>query len=174
MIESLRTAIEPLERTPRVLREMLGGIDDTWARSNYGPDTFSPFDVVGHLLHADRVNWLARARHILARDTRPFEPFDRYAMYETDKNKSMETLLEEFARTRRESLDTLAALNITPEHFTLPATHPDLGPVNLGQLLSTWVVHDLHHTAQITKAMAFQLKNDVGPWRQYLAILQKT
>ncbi len=174
MIESLRTAIEPLERTPRVLREMLGGIDDTWARSNYGPDTFSPFDVVGHLLHADRVNWLARARHILARDTRPFEPFDRYAMYETDKNKSMEALLVEFEQTRRACLDELSALSLTKEQMSMPATHPDLGAVTLGQLLSTWVVHDLHHTAQVAKAMAYQMRDDVGPWRAYLGILARS
>lgn len=173
MIEELRFALTPLQRTPAALHALLHDVDDRWARANYGPQTFSPFDVVGHLLHGERTDWLPRARHILSNDPNPFTPFDRYAMVESSRDKSMNTLLDEFALARRESLDELSSLNITTGCLAKRGLHPALGPVTLGQLLATWVVHDLHHLAQIAKAMSFQLKDDVGPWREYLGILPK-
>lgn len=173
MIEDLTLSLAPLQRTPHVLREMLSSLDDRWARANYGPDTFSPFDVVGHMLHAEQTDWMSRVRHILAADPGPFTPFDRYAMYESSKGKSIDVLLDEFEDARRANLDELSSLNLTRASLAKPGLHPALGPVTLGELLATWVVHDLHHIAQIAKAMSFQLKDDVGPWREYLGILPR-
>lgn len=173
MIEHLALSLAPLERTPRVLRAMLNHLDDRWVRSNYGPETFSPFDVLGHLLHGERTDWLPRIHHILAANPNPFTPFDRYAMFESSKDKSLADLLDEFEVARLANLDELTSLNLTRDQLALPALHPALGPVTLGQLLATWVVHDLHHIAQIAKAMSFQLKDDVGPWREYLGILPR-
>jgi hypothetical protein len=172
MTFEVEKSIEILQRTPDVLRASLGGLSDGWTLSNYGDGTFSPFDVVGHLIHADRTNWMTRLRVILEHgETTPFPPFDRYAMYEASRGKSMADLLQTFATLRAKNLDDLRALNLTPEKLELCGTHPDLGGVTLRQLIAAWVVHDLGHTHQIVKAMAFQYYADVGPWRKYLSIL---
>jgi hypothetical protein len=171
---SLDRSLEVLRRTPATLHGLLGGLSDFWARSNYGPDTFSPFDVVGHLIQADLHDWMPRVRLILDHgDTQPFPPFDRYAMFEADRGRAMEDLLDGFGDLRTRSLSDLKSLRLTDADLDRPGRHPDLGGVTLRQLLSTWVVHDLGHLHQVAKAMAYQYRDDVGPWRQYLTILPR-
>ena len=163
--------IEVLGRTPAVLRALLGGLSDVWALSNYGDKTFSPFDVVGHLIHGERTDWIPRARIILAHgEARAFEPFDRYAMYKDSKGKSLAQLLDTFETLRRQNIGELQAMQLTPEKLALRGTHPELGAVTMEQLLAMWVVHDLNHIHQIAKAMAFQYRENVGPWRQFVSI----
>lgn len=170
----LHESLSVLERTPATLAAMLGGLGDSWTRSNYGPESFSPFDVVGHLIHGDRTDWIPRLRMILKHgESKPFEPFDRYAMYETSKGKSMQDLLGAFQQVRTECLRDLRALNLSNEQLTRTGRHPELGIVTAQQLIATWVVHDLGHVHQIAKAMAWQYKDEVGAWREYLTILPK-
>ena len=166
-------SVEVLRRTPAALTGLLGGgLSDFWAKGNYGPDTFSPYDVVGHLLHAERMNWLPRARLILERGTaEPLPTFDRYAMYEASRGKTTDDLLAEFAAERARSLDVLSTLGLTPESLDRRGTHPQLGEVTLGNLIAAWSVHDLGHVHQVAKAMAFQNRDAVGPWRKLLTIL---
>jgi hypothetical protein len=150
-----------------------GGMDESWTHANYGPDTFSPFDVVGHLLHADRTNWMPRLRHILSDrgGVEPFASFDRYAMFETSRGKSMADLLDAFAATRAQCLAELDSMNLAAADLERSGLHPDLGRVTAANLIAAWVVHDLNHTHQIAKAMAYQYRDAVGPWRKLLSIL---
>jgi hypothetical protein len=172
---ALHDAIEVLERTPRVLAAMLGGLGERWTHANYGEATFSPFDVVGHLIHAERTDWIARARWILENgSSKAFEPFDRFAMYAETEGKRLEDLLATFAELRSANLAALAELRLSEERLDLRGLHPALGAVTLRQLLATWVVHDLNHIHQIAKSMAFQYRDEVGPWREYLPLLPKT
>lgn len=167
-------ATDILRRTPAVLRDLLGGLDEPWVMSNYGENTFSPFDVVGHLIHGEKADWLGRATIILEHGPdRPFEPFDRYAMYEDSKGKSMADLLDEFEALREHNIAELQSLGLTEAPFALKGMHPELGEVTLGQLLATWVTHDLHHIAQVCKSMAFQYKDEVGPWLAYIGIIPR-
>lgn len=169
---SLEMAIPVLERTPTVLKALLQDISTEWTHENEGPDTWSPFNVVGHLIHGERTDWMARARTILQQgESQPFKPFDRFAQFEESKGKSMHMLLDELAELRAENLASLKALELSARHFELCGTHPELGPVTLGELLATWVVHDLGHIAQIARVMAKQLGNEVGPWEAYLGVL---
>lgn len=170
----LSQAIQVLERTPAVLQAWLEGLDDDWVRSNYGDATFSPFDVVGHLIHGERTDWMVRARIILERgEETPFSPFDRYAQFEASKGKSIADLLKEFAELRVANLQALRALGLDAEKLRRTGMHPALGKVTLQELLATWVAHDLNHLHQIAKAMAYQYRLEVGPWREYLSILPK-
>ena len=174
MVFELERSIEVLERTPAALRSLLGGLSEFWTHRNYGEATFSPFDVVGHLIHAERTNWMVRARHILERgEAAPFPPFDRYAMYEASRGLSMAALLEQFGVLRAANLADLRALRLTEAQLDLRGTHPEFGAVTLRQLLATWVVHDLGHTHQVAKAMAFQYRDAVGPWVRFLTILPR-
>ncbi|MBI3410115.1 MAG: DinB family protein [Planctomycetes bacterium] len=168
----LEQALEILRNTPRALRSMLAGISDIWTHSNYGDNTFSPFDVVGHLIHGERTDWMVRVSLILQRgESQPFAPFDRYAMYEASRGKSIAELLDTFEELRTANLRELAESRLTPAHLELLGRHPDLGPVTLRQLLATWVVHDLNHIHQIAKAMAYQYREEIGPWREYFPFL---
>jgi len=170
----LAEAMAILARTPGVLRAMLGGLDQRWVASNYGPDTFSPFDVLGHLIHGEKTDWIPRARAILAHGAaQPFEPFDRYAMYAANRGRPIAELLDEFESLRAASLDALRALHLTDSDLDRPGLHPALGPVTMRQLLAMWPVHDLNHIAQICKAMAWQYGDEVGPWRAYVSILPR-
>jgi hypothetical protein len=170
----LDEARQILARTPGVLRTWLVGLDEKWVKSNYGPDTFSPFDVVGHLIHGEQTDWIPRAKRILEHgEAKPFEPFDRFAMFELARGKSLEELVDEFERLRAESLRELAALKLIESDLDRTGTHPALGRVTLGQLLATWVVHDLNHLHQIAKCMAFQYRGEVGGWRDYLPLLPR-
>ncbi len=164
-------AIEVLERTPGVLRSMLAGLSGPWVENNYGPDTFSPFDVVGHLILGEREDWIKRTEIILVHgQDKPFEPFDRYAMYEESKGKSLGELLDTFEALRKENVATLKTMQITPDKLALTGTHPELGSVTLEQLLATWVAHDLNHIHQIAKCMAWQYKDALGPWKEFLGV----
>ena len=172
MTFELDQATEVLQRTPSVLRSLLAGLSDDWVFSNYGENTFSPFDVVGHLIHGEEADWLVRT-HVILEDgeTKPFAPFDRYAMYEASKGKTLAQLLEEFAQLREKNLNELRALKLTPEKLDKLGMHPALGTVTLRQLLATWVAHDLNHVHQIAKAIAYQYRHEVGPWREYLTFI---
>jgi hypothetical protein len=171
---TLDRSIEVLQRTPAALQSLLGGLGDFWTRSNYGADTFSPFDVVGHLIHADRTNWLPRLRVILDQgEATRFPVFDRYAMYAADKGKSMADLLSAFASIRREAIDQLKAMKLTEEQLDRRGVHPQLGPITMRNVLAAWVVHDLNHLHQVAKCMAYQYRDDVGPFREFLTILPK-
>jgi uncharacterized damage-inducible protein DinB len=173
MTFNLEQAVEVLRATPGVLRALLGGLSDPWILSSYGADTFSPFDVVGHLITGEKTDWLARARIILEHGrARPFDRYDRYAMFEESRGKSLSQLLDEFERLRTANLAALRELRLTPENLALRGMHPALGEVTLGQLLATWVAHDLNHIGQIAKCMATQYAEAVGPWREYLGILK--
>lgn len=168
----LASGLQVLERTPRVLEAWLGGLDEEWLEVNEGPDTWSPFDIVGHLIHGERTDWLARTRRILEHGTsQPFEPFDRFAQFETSRGQSMSELLAEFGRLRRENLEALCELNLSARELELPGMHPDLGEVTMSQLLATWVTHDLGHIAQIARVMAKRHKTEVGVWAEYLSVL---
>ena len=174
MTFSMERSFEVLQRTPGVFEALLGGLSDDWTLTNYGESTFSPFDVIGHMIHAERSNWMTRLRLILDHgEAATFSPFDRYAMYEASKGKSISDLLAEFAMLRAKSLQDLRALNLTTEMLDRRAIHPQLGPVTARQLLATWVVHDLGHTHQVVKSMAFQYHEAVGPYREFLSILPR-
>lgn len=166
-------AIEILSRTPAILRAMLAGLSDPWVRSNYGENTFSPFDIVGHLIHGEREDWIPRARIILEHgEAGEFAPFDRYAMFEASRGRTIVELLDTFEQLRVENIAALRGLPITADSLARRGTHAAFGVVTLGQLLATWVAHDLNHIAQTAKAMAFQYHDEVGPWREYLSILR--
>ena len=174
MTFQLTDAIAVLERTPATFRALLGGLPDSWTTSNEGPDTFSPFDNVGHLIHGERTDWIPRARIILARGPdRRFEPYDRFAQRRESEGKSLADLLDEFARLREENLATLRNWKLSEQELELEGEHPELGPVTLRQLLATWVAHDLGHIGQTARVMAKQYRESVGPWRAYLPILDR-
>ena len=168
---SIEEAVAVLERTPAVLSALLAGLPDRWVASTEGEGTWSAYDVVGHLIHGERTDWIPRARRILAKETRPFEKFDREAMFRESRGKPLSELLDTFAALRRENLATLAGFGLTPDDLERPGLHPELGNVTLGQLLATWVVHDLDHVGQIARTMAKMYKGAVGPWIAYLSIL---
>ncbi len=139
----LQQSIEILERTAKTLRSLLEGLSDPWLLNNEGPETFSPFDVVGHLIHGEETDWIPRTRIILEHgESRPFTPFDRFAFYETSKGKSLSKLLATFQKLREENVQALKGLKLTPEQLDLKGTHPELGQVTLRQLLATWATHD--------------------------------
>lgn len=168
----LDQAKEILRRTPGTLNALLADLPNEWVMSNEGPDTWSPYDVIGHLIHGEETGWIPRTRIILEEgEARPFDRFDRFAMFENSKGKSLTELLAEFERLRGESLRQLDELNLTPELLAKQGTHPGLGVVTLSQLLSAWVVHDLGHIRQIVRVMAKQYGEAVGPWTQFLTIL---
>lgn len=163
-----------LERTPQALRAMLGGLPPTWTGATEGPETWSPYDIVGHLIHGERTDWIMRAQLILTQGPqRRFTPFDRFAQFRESQGKSLDELLDEFARLRAENLGTLAGWRLTGAQLALEGEHPEFGPVTLGQLLATWVAHDLGHLAQIARVMAKQYRDAVGPWRVYLPVLDR-
>ena len=165
---------EVLERTPDALRSLLGGLSDDWTLPNEGPETFSPHDVVGHLIHGEKTDWIPRVRVILEQGaSKPFEPFDRFGFRAYATGVPIDTLLDEFARLRGQNLDILRGLGLTPDQLGLEGAHPALGTVTLGHLIATWVVHDLNHLAQAARVMAKQYREEVGPWTQFLGILSK-
>ena len=183
----LAEAIAVLTRTPATLDALLRGLPDLWVLRNESPDngggnnqagnnqakdTWSAFDIVGHLIVGERTDWMPRARIILEKgEARPFDPFDRFAQAKESQGKSLEQLLDEFARLRRENVAALQALNLKPEDLARRGTHPALGVVTLSQLLATWAVHDLTHLHQLSRVMAHQYRDAVGPWSAYLGVL---
>jgi uncharacterized damage-inducible protein DinB len=167
-------AVEMLRRTPATLTALLRGLPEAWTHATEGPDTWSAYDIVGHLLHSEEVNWIERARIILDYGEQgSFDSFNRTAMFEKYQEYSLDQLLVAFEQKRAQTLAALSELNITPEKLALKGTHPALGTVTLGNLLATWVAHDLNHIGQIVEVMARQYADAVGPWKANLAILTR-
>ena len=170
---NLDRSLAILRRTPAVLNAYLRDLPAEWTLVNEGGDTWSPFDVVGHLIHGEKTDWVVRTQIILKHGTgKPFEPFDRFAQLEVSKGKTLNELLDEFELLRKENLETLQSLNLKEEQLDLVGIHPELQAVTIRQLLSTWTVHDMGHISQISRVMASQYKEEVGPWVRFLKILQ--
>lgn len=165
-------AVAILERTPGSLGALLNGLPNKWIRITEGEDTWSPYDVIGHLIHGERTDWIPRARHILVGEGRPFDPFDRTAQFQESQGRDLVELLATFSDLRRQNLAALVGMNLTAADFERKGIHPELGEVTLGQLLATWVVHDLDHIAQIARTMSKAYSEAVGPWSAYLSILR--
>ena len=172
MQQNLNDSLALLSRTPPALDALLRDLPGTWTLSNEGEGTWSAFDVVGHLINADRTNWLPRLRRILEfGESRPFEPFQRRAHLKTNQGRPLGELLGEFARVRRNSLEEVRGLNLSPEDFARRGQHPALGVATLSELLAAWVAHDLTHVHQISRIMAHQYREAVGPWKAYLGVM---
>lgn len=174
MTFSLHESINILDRTPRVLTVLLLGLPEHWVKRNEGPDTWSAYDILGHLIHGERTDWVPRMEIILSnKRNKTFEPFDRFAQFREDQNLTMSQLLEEFTVMRERSLSNLRSKKLTEAMLTKKGVHPEFGEVTLAHLLATWVVHDLNHIHQICRVLAKQYGTEVGPWAQYLGILKK-
>ena len=172
MTYSIESSYEILERTPAVLHSLLSHLSDDWVMNNEGPETFSPYDVVGHLIHGEKTDWTVRLKMILEfGNSKTFVRWDREAMYEESKGKPLQQLLNEFAAVRKENMAWFRSLNLTETDLDRKGMHPVLGDVTARNLLATWVVHDLTHIAQITRVMAKQYKTEMGPWPQFFRIL---
>jgi uncharacterized damage-inducible protein DinB len=170
----IEQAVEILRRTPATLSALLRGLPQEWTKGAEGPDTWSVYDVVGHMLHAEETDWIARARIILDEgESHPFDSFDRTAMFDKYQDYSLDQLLAAFELARSQNLATLSEWRVSREQLALTGRHPALGTVTLSQLLATWVAHDLNHIGQIVEVMAHQYSEAVGPWRAYLAILTR-
>lgn len=170
---SLSKSIEILERTPDVLITLLQNVSTDWTSVNEGGETWSVYDIIGHLIHGEKTDWVPRMDIILSdKQDKTFEPFDRFAQFEESKGKSLAQLLDEFKNLRQKNIAHLRSKQLTDKDFEKKGIHPAFGEVTLMQLLATWTVHDLNHIAQITRVMARQYKTDVGPWVEYLKILQ--
>lgn len=170
----LDDAVQLLERTPTVLDRWLRDLPDPWIRDDEGPDTWSPFDVVGHLIHGEKTDWIPRLEQILeGRGDEPFAPFDRFAMLRAHRGTELPELLDAFADLRRRNLERLRSMDLGEPDLDRPGLHPELGPVTARELLATWVAHDLSHVAQIGRVMAKRYREDVGPWRAYIPLLDR-
>jgi hypothetical protein len=168
----LERSIDVLARTPAALQALLGGLADPWIHGTEGPDTFSPFDNIGHLIDGEETDWLPRARLILAQGASVrFEPYDRFRHRTRNAGRTLESLLEEFARLRAANLEQLRSWRLGVEQLDWEGEHPSLGKVTLRELLAAWVVHDLGHIAQIARVMAKQYREEVGPWVPFLPVL---
>lgn len=174
MTFDIAKSIEILSQTPVTLASMLSGLSEEWLHNNEGEHTWSPYDIVGHLVHGEKTDWIVRAKIILSSaEDKTFEPFDRFAQEHDSKGKTIQQLLAEFRFLRAKNLEELKTLYITENDFTKKGMHPELGGVNLKQLIATWTVHDLGHIAQIARVMAKQYSLEVGPWSAYLGILNR-
>ena len=170
---NLQDTIALLSRTPAALDALLRGLPETWTHRDEGPGSWTVFDVVGHLIHGERTDWMPRTRRILeSGNTRAFDKFDRGGHKEEIRGKSMEQLLDEFARERAKNVEDLRGLNLTAADLAKPGLHPGLGAVTMSQLLATWAAHDLTHVHQISRIMAHQYRAAVGPWTAYLGVMQ--
>lgn len=170
---SLDEAKASLGQTPDILDALLRDRPEAWTTHNEGPDTWSPFDVIGHLLHGEKADWIARARKCLAEgEEKKFVPFDRLAQFEESRGKTLDQLLSEFRQARTANLRALDSLKLDEKKLDSIGIHPKFGEVTLRQLLSTWVAHDLDHIIQICRVMAVQYKDEVGPWKQYMRVMQ--
>jgi hypothetical protein len=172
MQHDFNNTITLLSRTPTVLNSLLRDLPDAWTQTNEGENTWSPFDIVGHLIHGERTDWMPRLRRILEDgETRAFDPFDRLGQIRESQGKSLTQLLDEFARLRAENLQALRALNLREEDFARRGLHPALGTVTLSELVATWAAHDMTHLHQISRVMAYQYRSAVGPWSAYLGVM---
>jgi hypothetical protein len=174
MTFTLEKSIEILERTPDVLNVMLQNLSTEWTANNEGGETWSAYDIVGHLIHGEKTDWMPRAGIILSsKADKTFEKFDRFSQFEDSKGKSLAELLVEFKILRKKNIELLRSKNLKQSDFRQKGIHPAFGEVTLSQLLSTWVVHDLNHIAQISRVIAKQYKTEVGPWVEYLGVLKQ-
>jgi len=173
MEHNLEYSISLLSQTPLALNALLRNLPEAWTHANEGQNTWSAFDVVGHLIHGEHTDWMPRARMILKYgESRAFEPFDRFAQGRASQSKTLRQLLDEFESLRAEKLCELRALNLRPQDLARRGCHPELGVVTLSQLLATWAVHDMTHLHQISRIMAHQYRQAVGPWHEYLGVLR--
>ena len=171
---SVSKALEILENTPKVLDALLNNLSHEWICNNEGESTWSPFDILGHLIHGEKTDWMERTHIILSGSgNKTFEPFDRFAQFKASKEKTLLQLLKEFEHLRMENLQRLKAFRLKDHQLDLKGIHPEFGQVTLRQLLATWVTHDLGHIAQIVRVMAKQYKDEVGPWQAYIPILNR-
>ena len=169
----LPEAINMLARTPGALDALLRGLPEGWVTANEGNGTWSPIDVVGHLIHGEQTDWIPRARIIMEQgEGRPFDPFDRFAQFDQSRDRTLDLLLDEFASLRRRSLDELDRLRLTESDLDRRGRHPEFGAVTMRQLLATWVAHDLDHLVQISRVLGRQYSVEVGPWRAYLRVIR--
>jgi hypothetical protein len=165
-------AVAILTRTPATLDALLRGLPDGWIDAHEGGDSWSPFDVIGHLIHGERTDWMPRARIILEHgEARPFVKFDRFAQFAASQGRSLPALLDEFAALRAQNIRDLEGLHLTEADLDRKGHHPELGVVTLRQLLSTWTAHDLDHVIQVARVIGRQYTDEVGPWRAYLRII---
>jgi hypothetical protein len=172
-VQFLEECVAVLARTPGTLDALLRDLPETWTTATEGPETWSPYDVVGHLIHGEKTDWIPRLKAILEHgQSRPFEPFDREAMFRDSAGKALPALLDEFAVLRRESVAQLWALNLQPAQLSLTGTHPQLGCVTARQLLATWTAHDLGHIVQVSRVMAKRYRQEVGPWAEFLSVMK--
>jgi hypothetical protein len=168
----LQQTISLLSRTPAALNTLLRDLPEEWTQCNEGEKTWNAFDIVGHLIEGELTDWLPRARRILEfGESKPFERFDRFAQEQASQGKSLSELLDEFARLRQKNLDELRAMNLRPEDLAKRGCHPVLGVVTLSQLLATWPAHDLSHLHQLSRVMAYQYREAVGPWTKFLGVM---
>ncbi|MGA9185658.1 MAG: DinB family protein [Candidatus Acidiferrales bacterium] len=173
MTQNLQQTMALLARIPAVLNALLRDLPEAWTLRNEGENTWSAFDVVGHLIHGERTDWMPRARMVLQfGESQAFEPFDRWGQEREIQGRSLEQLLDDFSRLRSENLDELRALNLRQEDLELRGRHPALGTVTLSELLAAWAIHDLTHLHQISRILAHQYRDAVGPWEKYLGVLQ--
>ena len=170
---ALDEGIALLERTPAVLDALLRGLPECWIVANEGEQSWCPFDIVGHLIHGERTDWIPRAKIILADgESRPFATFDRFAQFSESQGRTLAALLDEFAALRKESLSDLSSMHLSQADLDRRGTHPQLGAVTLRQLLATWVAHDFDHIVQISRVLARQYCDEVGPWSEYLRVIK--
>ena len=168
------SGIAVLRSTPATLRALLGGLSPDWTTATEGPETWSPYDVVGHLIHGERTDWIPRARIILEQGPdRRFEPYDRFAQFRESQGKSLSALLDDFGTLRAENLKVLESWRLSDEQLALKGEHPAFRAVTLRQLLAAWVVHDLGHVVQISRVMAKQYRDAIGPWHEYLTVVDR-
>ena len=172
-MELLQQTISLLTRTPAALDALLRDLPGEWTQRNEGERTWTAFDVVGHLIEGELTDWIPRTKIILQfGENRTFEPFDRWAQDRDSRGKSLGQLLDEFARLRSENLRVLHALNLQPQDLERRGRHPALGVVTLSQLLAAWAAHDLTHLHQISRVMAHQYREAVGPWSDYMGVMK--
>ena len=169
----IEQAVEILAQTTATVKSLLGNLSDEWIKNEADAESWSAFDIVGHLIHGEETDWIPRAEIILAQgENTTFETFDRFAQFEKSKGKTLNELIENFVALRAKNLDALRAMNLTEEKLKLKGIHPELGEVTLEQLLATWAVHDLTHIRQIATVLARKYAENVGAWKEYLSILQ--
>ena len=168
----LAKSVQILERTPVVLKDILQNVSNDWTMNNEGDDTWSPYDIVGHLIHGERTDWMPRLEIILHKEDKKFIPYDRFAQFKESEGKDLQQLLSEFSELRKENLLKLRSLTLNEDDLNKTGIHPEFGDITLRQLLSTWTIHDLTHIAQITRVMAKQYKEAIGPWIKYFKVMQ--
>ncbi|HEY0680308.1 MAG TPA: DinB family protein [Chitinophagaceae bacterium] len=167
----IEQALPILERTPAIVSLLLKDLHADWIYANEGEGTWSAFDIVGHYIHGEKTDWIPRMNIIMGTGNKQFEPFDRFAQFSSSKGKTIHELLDEFATLREQNLRKLKQVRLDDATLSLKGIHPALGDVTLEQLLSSWVVHDLGHIHQLTRVLAKQYKEAVGPWVEYMGVL---